>query len=206
MPALAKIAAETRLDFLERRSSVKEFGDRPLAAHVYAQLREQLARPPRPFHEKAPSLGVYAVPVRIDGLLEPRIEYANLGDAAWRPVRAVNGEAIARQWVPACQGQALLRKAACLFCVGIAERELFDNSYEVYRHAVIGAGFVIGAMYRAAVRLAVGTTTIGGFSDKAVAVLLDAADFLPIVIQAFGSSGGGVRKADAARIVLSTRG
>jgi hypothetical protein len=193
---------DTRLGFLDRRFSVKEFGAAPLPAHTYRELCRQVALPPKPLPTPSPPLTLYAIPGRIDALTEPHIEYTELGTGIWRSVRPVDSAQVVEQWVAASQNQALLRKAACLFCVGVAEEELSANPFELYRHAVIGAGFVVGAMYHTAMRLRVGTTTIGGFSDRSWTALLGTAGFLPIVVQAFGATGAGVRKVDAARLVL----
>jgi len=193
---------DARLEVLDRRSSVKEFGSAPLPADTYRGLCQQVALRPKSLPANSPRLRIYAVPGRIDGLTKPHIEHTELGSQIWHSVRPVESAEVVGQWVAASQNQALLRNAACLFCIGVAEEEVWASPFELYRHAVIGAGFVIGAMYHIAMRLRVGTTTIGGFSDRAWIDLLGGTAFLPIVVQAFGAATAGARKVDAARLVL----
>ncbi|PYQ20196.1 MAG: hypothetical protein DMF81_19390, partial [Acidobacteria bacterium] len=65
-------------------------------------------------------------------------------------------------------------------------------------------GFAGAALYREAVRLGLGTTTIGGFSDAAVAALLRDQALHPVAIQAFGVPELEAIKVDAAHVVWNS--
>ena len=192
---------DRRLSFLEDRYSVKEFSPAALTCSDYAALKRSVIAPASSLYARLPPLRAFSVPARVDGLTDFAIEVTS-SDQAWTVHAPIDRARIADELVAACQGQSLLRNAACLFVIGVDEAELASNPYERHRQAVFRSGLLTGAMYRAATQLQIGTTTIGGFSDKAVLAILRATGWFPIVAQAFGVPAMARRKVDMARIVL----
>lgn len=95
------------------------------------------------------------------------------------------------------QGQLPAAHAALLAVIGVPELEARGATYGDFEQACLRAGFFVADLYRFAALHGIGTTAIGGFSDRAVSALLGAPAFHPLIVQAFGSERAGAPKLDA---------
>ncbi len=202
MSAPAKDAVADVLGFLAARRSAKEFAALPLSLVAYRRLQRAAAEAPQSLGRGCPALHLYSVPLLVDAAPDFGVEKTRLGAGEWSPCARVEGADQAETWSRACQGQAIVRRASCLLIVGVSAPSLAEGPYDGFRRAALSAGLLLGWLYRSAARLGIGTTSIGGFSDDAVARTLGEREFLPVAAQAFGPPVTVTRKVDKARVVF----
>jgi hypothetical protein len=186
------------------RCSARDFTVSQVSREQYERMADVVRAGPV-LSQPGPALYVYALTARVEGVAFGLGPVGQERDAGW----ALPGESAAtlmRQLAQACQNQAIVEPCAFAFVVAARKSELSALGHSVYRPLVLNAGFVTAEMYRQAARYALGTTSIGGFSDEAVSRLVGDPTLTPIVVQIFGVSALARDKVDMARIVGLPRG
>jgi hypothetical protein len=185
-------------DVALRRCSAKEFSGAHVASGLYARMAA-VARTPAVIRERTPRLYVYSVTARVWGL---PVGVGPLdAEASPPPLTGPTPAGLTQRLMEACQGQAILKPCAFALVIAARTAELAFWGYRGFRPLVLNAGFLCAELYREAARCGLGTTSIGGFSDAAVARLVGDPSLTPIVVQAFGAAAAATEKVDAARLV-----
>jgi hypothetical protein len=205
--SLACPASGTDLDRLaiwgRDRYSAKDFTGEAVTADVYRHVVDIATTPPDVAFGTGGRLVAYAIRLHVAGEL-PGCTPLQTSDAAQHP--DLNGSTLAHEWWLASQNQSIVKRCAFGIVVGTAEDELVALGPSGYRETVLNAGAVCAALYRAAARLSLGTTTIGGFSDQAIAHLIGARGIHPIVVQVFGVPVVNADKVDVAHMARTPAG
>jgi hypothetical protein len=185
------------------RCSARNFSSSPVSQDQYEHMAEVVRAEPV-LSRSAPALYVYAVTARVEGLAVGLGPVGQEGDARWA-LPEQSAATLMRQLAQACQNQAIVAPCAFAFVVAARKSELSALGHSGYRPLVLNAGFLTAELYRHAARYALGTTSIGGFSDEAVSRLIGDPKLTPIVVQIFGTSAQAREKVDMARIVSLPR-
>jgi SagB-type dehydrogenase family enzyme len=186
-----------------QRCSARDFTATPVSREQYERMAEIVHTRPV-FAQSSPALYVYTLTARVEGMAVGLGPVGQEHDSRW----ALPGNSAAtlmRQLTQACQNQAIVAPCAFAFVVATRKSALAALGPSVYRPLVLNAGFLTAELYRQAARFALGTTSIGGFSDEAVSRLVGDPSLTPIVVQIFGNSAQARDKVDMARIVGSPR-
>jgi hypothetical protein len=180
------------------RYSAKDFTDGELSREIYDAISRVACEPPAVQFGDAATLTCRVICIAVRGL-EPGCYVAGDHSAGAPLTCSTTAEQVRTRLWTASQKQTVAR--SCAFAVVIAARqdELAACGPAGYRHTVLNAGSLCAELYRTAAQMSVGTTSIGGFSDTAIASLLGDTGLYPIVIQAFGVPALNAEKADAAR-------
>lgn len=181
------------------RCSARDFTPSPVSREQYEHMADVVRAGPV-FSQPGPALHVYALTARVEGLTVGLGPVGRERDARWT-LPGQSAAPLMRQLAQACQNQAIVAPCAFAFVVATRKSELSALGHSVYRPLVLNAGFLTAELYRQAVRNALGTTSIGGFSDEAVSRLVGDPTLTPIVVQIFGVSAQARDKVDRARIV-----
>jgi hypothetical protein len=185
-------------DVALRRCSAKEFSGAHVSSGLYARM-VAVARTPAVIGERTPRLYVYSVTARVWGL--PVGVRPLDAEATPSSLPGPTPAGLTQRLAEACQGQVILKPCAFALVIAARTADLAFWGYRGFRPLVLNAGFLCAELYREAARCGLGTTSIGGFSDTAVARLLGDPSLTPIVIQAFGAAAAATEKVDAARLV-----
>lgn len=97
----------------------------------------------------------------------------------------------------ACQKQVIMGNVAFAFVMFVVPMEIGEWSYFNYSLSILASSFICSNLYFSAMKNQIGTTTIGGFSEKQLMELLEQKNILPIVVQAFGIADTAQLKIDA---------
>jgi nitroreductase len=185
------------------RISAKSFTGDSVDFEPYARMAEAAGRQPA-LRQYAPQLHVHAVTARVHGAPVGLGPVGREKGVTWAlPGQTPAG--IMRRLAQACQNQLIVDPCAFAFIVSARKDELEALGHLAYRPLVLNAGFLTAELYREASRCGLGTTSIGGFSDEAVADLLGDPHLMPVVVQIFGVPGQSAEKVDMARIVGTPR-
>ncbi len=93
------------------------------------------------------------------------------------------------------QNQQIVKRAGGLLAIGVSAAG--TASHRAFAQSCLRAGVLGAELYRYGAATGLGTTTIGGFSDRLLQRLLGFADVFPLLVQAFGAATEG-EKVDAA--------
>jgi hypothetical protein len=181
------------------RCSARQFTGAAVPREQYERMAAVARRDPV-LRGHGPALYVYGITARVNGMPVGLGPLGREDSVAWALPATTSAE-LTRRLADVCQGQDIVR--GCAFALVVAARtgELAALGPLGYRPLVLDAGFVTADLYHEAARRGLGTTTIGGFSDAAVARLLGDASLTPVVVQIFGELRAAAEKVDAARIV-----
>jgi len=152
----------------------------------------------------AAGIGVHLIAVRVEGAPVGVGTLTDEGRLVWSGGPEWPSEAMARRVGAACQNQSIAERSSFLLVLTAPWDDVLASGHAGYRPLVLACGFAGAALYREAVRLGLGTTTIGGFSDAAVAALLRDPALHPVAIQAFGVPELEAIKVDAAHVVWNS--
>jgi len=198
VPELSRGAVVPDLEtWADERYSAKDFRPAGVPSSHLERMAEVAWRSATP----GGACAVHVISLRVDGAPVAAGSVTADGSLRWSAGPRWAPEAMARRLSAACQGQSLV--LGCSFAVVLSadSQQVLDGGYAGYRPFVLQCGFVGAELYREAVRLGLGTTTIGGFSDGEVASLLGDPDLHPVVVQVFGRPEAEAIKVDAARWV-----
>ena len=78
----------------------------------------------------------------------------------------------------------------------MCSKTLDFHSQQDYVGAVLATGQRGAMLHRLAVKMGVGTSAVGGFSDRAVAAVLNRPDMVPLMVQLFGQSAADQQRKD----------
>jgi hypothetical protein len=190
------------LDFWAReRCSAKEFTGHAVTQEQYMRIVGASGASSPVWLGPSVPVTAYVIRVGVHGL-PPGIERtarrsATETPASWTPVPAENMTAR----LLASTRQSIVKSSAFAIVLAADRRELAAAGYTGYRHTILKVGAICAELYREAARCGLGTTTVGGFSDRAITEILGDPEVRPIAIQAFGVPLRNGEKLDAARLV-----
>ncbi len=180
---------------LENRYSVKEFQDEPLNEEHLTQLKLDFLKC-ADYIKQCYGVSVYAACI---------IKHTNMRQEEVEILCNTNirrnkysSQEIAKQLCSACQNQSIMLNASFSFILFVIPEELNNWSHFKYAVSILCASFICSDFYLGALKYGIGTTTIGGFSERLLMELMQMNNVLPIVVQAFGKAKDIRTKVDAA--------
>jgi SagB-type dehydrogenase family enzyme len=182
----------------QARTSARDFTGDFVSYERYAQISKAAVRPPVYLLGFVRTIA-YVIRLRVTGM-PPGCDRLILGPTVGLTTSASAEDLDRRLWL-ACLNQDIVKSSAFAIVLAVPKSELVASGHIAYRHAVLNAGSICAELYREAARHAVGTTSIGGFSDAAICCLVGDPDVHPIVIQAFGVASVDREKLDVARVI-----
>ncbi|TGE21490.1 hypothetical protein E5K00_14485 [Hymenobacter aquaticus] len=193
---------EDVLHYLLNRRSVKTFADQAVPLAQYTAVRQEV----RAYADKIKTvLGtddfeLACLPVNVEGTALG-VEYLMAGVV--REVAAASRAELSAQIVAACQDQIIMRHAAfvVVVLVNVNKRNGYSTGYIDYVKGALFGGLVCANLYQSGLFNKVGTTTIGGFSEKLLGAVLGQEGYLPMVVQAFGVPDNTIAKYDNSTVV-----
>jgi hypothetical protein len=189
---------------LADRRSARSFTAAALPRATHRAIRELIATRRSVLPVGDDVLRSFAVRMRVDRAAPGYERIDQGGDICALAKLSASPTALASRVRALCQGQALAAEAAYAVVIGIHGEALRGASPAMYRDLVSEVGHLGAELGNQAVRLGIGTTTIGGFSDDAARHLAGDDTWIPIAIQLYGEPGRHGYKLDAASRVLET--
>ncbi|MCB2376588.1 hypothetical protein LGH70_03285 [Hymenobacter sp. BT635] len=193
---------EDVLHYLLNRRSVKSFAADAVPRAQYQAVKQDIAAYARKIRAVLP-VGDYelaCVAVNVAGT-PAQVEYLAAGTA--RELPHLSRPELSQQLVAACQDQIIMRNAAfvVVVLVNVNKRTGFSAGYIDYVKGVLFSGLLCANLYQSGLFNKVGTTTIGGFSEKLLNDVLGQPGYLPMVVQAFGAPDNLIAKYDNSTVV-----
>lgn len=102
----------------------------------------------------------------------------------------------------ACQGQVIMRNTAFTFIVTTPAGTDDESGRHRYTKSIVGAGLICSELYHLGYKYGIGTTTIGGFSEKMINKIYGNENILPLVVQTFGNADNHQLKVDAVKTII----
>ncbi|TGE15086.1 nitroreductase family protein [Hymenobacter elongatus] len=188
---------EDVLRYLLSRRSVKSFADGAVPLAQYEAVKHDLATYARRIRAvlHIDDYELACIPVQVAGV-PARVEYLVSGET--KELAHQSRPELSQQIVAACQDQAIMRNAAfvVVLLVNVNKRSRYSSGYTDYVRGVLFSGLLCAHLYQSALFTKVGTTSIGGFSEKLLNEILQQETYLPIVVQAFGVPDNTIAKYD----------
>ena len=196
---------ETCLDYLrlysDKRISAQEFQEQPVDILTYSDLCTSII----PFClEVNKFLGIQLQIISLTTCVS--------GMRAGSAEELVNGQTLQIQadikntmnhiLSEACQHQKIMKNTAFTFIIAIPVHQTSDAGTHLYTKSIIGAGLICSKLYHLAYQYNIGTTTIGGFSEKMINTIYGNEKVIPLVVQTFGHTDTTQSKIDAATTLL----
>jgi alkylation response protein AidB-like acyl-CoA dehydrogenase len=190
------------LRYLLNRRSVKSFADGTVPLAHYEAVKHDLAtyalRVRAVLHLDDYELA--CIPVRVAGV-PAQVEYLVSGETKRLAHRSQ--PELSQQLVAACQDQVIVRNAAFMVVVlvDVNKRSHYSSGYTDYVRGVLFSGLLCAQLYQAGLFADVGTTSIGGFSEKLLNKVLQQETYLPIAVQVFGVPDNTIAKYDNSTVL-----
>lgn len=197
-----KLHQEDVLQYLLNRRSVKSFADGAVPLGQYEAVKHELATYARRVRAvlHIDDYELACIPVQVAGV-PAQVEYLVSGEA--KALAHQSRPQLSQQLVAACQNQVIMRNAAfvVVVLVHVNKRSRYASGYTDYVRGVLFSGLLCAHLYQAALVANVGTTSIGGFSEKLLNEVLQQETYLPIVVQAFGVPDNTIAKYDNSTVL-----
>lgn len=196
---------ETCLDYLrlyaEERSSAQEFHEKLVDILCYSDLCTSIV----PFCLEVNKflgieLQIISLTTRVLGIQSGSAEELINGQAL--QIHPNIKSSISPVLSEACQHQKIMKNAAFTFIIAMPVYETSDAGTHLYTKSIIGAGLICSKLYHLAYQHNIGTTTIGGFSEKMINAIYGNETIIPLVVQTFGHTDTTQVKIDATTTLL----
>lgn len=194
-PAAVSRGIRRPFDWLPGRRSAKSFTGEPLSEHAFGRVHD-FVRLYLDQDREANGDGLAAALIRMPAAgARARTTFVGRG----LEVASASGriEQSSRGIAGNFQGQKIVETASLIVVVGVHPQVRLLTDCAAFEHWCVRAGLMMSDLYRFGYVEGIANTAIGGFSDKALQLLLGANGFFPIVAHAFGREGASRHKFDA---------